>query len=461
MRTSRSFRIAALAVVPSLLLVSGARVASAAGHPGSNPTEIVTLGSRAYFAATTAAHGRELWTTDGTRAGTHELKDINPAASSDPAGLTVAGNKLFFFAFDGAVGGLWVTDGTAPNTMLLSAGEVYNPRNVDGLLFFIRSSTVWTSDGTAAGTDPVEAIPNADLFSTGAGAYQGEYYFAKLNEPFDWRLWSSDGTPAGTHQVAVLGDDRTDVTEFVVSGGLLFFNMLEGGTGGISPGDLWVTNGTAAGTRHVKDLYPDADPKDGIEDADGVGDLTNVLGTLYFSVNNGEIWKTDGTEAGTRRLRVLNDFGNQPMVLARLKQQLMVGGSTPSGDGLDLWRSRGTKSTTVKVHSAGPYSCSESAAPDPQCVHLNYKPVAAGGLLFYASEEGTPGIELWVTNGFAAGTRMVKDIRNGTNSARPSDCAKFGTRVLFVANDGKHGRELWISDGTAPGTKLVKDINPG
>ncbi|MEZ5990306.1 MAG: hypothetical protein R3F30_14540 [Planctomycetota bacterium] len=32
---------------------------------------------------------------------------------------------------------------------------------------------------------------------------------------------------------------------------------------------------------------------------------------------------------------------------------------------------------------------------------------------------------------------------------------------MFTAEDGTNGRELWISDGTAAGTSLVKDITPG
>ena len=42
------------------------------------PRSITVAGSVAYFAATDAAHGEELWRTDGTAAGTKLVKDIRP-----------------------------------------------------------------------------------------------------------------------------------------------------------------------------------------------------------------------------------------------------------------------------------------------------------------------------------------------------------------------------------------------
>ena len=455
---SLSTRVGLFVAIATLSLFGAALPVAAAGHPSSDPTEITKFGSRAYFAATTAAHGRELWTSDGTSSGTFEFKDINPAGSSSPSDFTVVGDRLFFAAYDGiAGGGLWVSDGTQGGTIPLSEGSVHAPRNVGGTLFFLRDDTVWTSDGTIGGTDAVEAIPNVTYFGiAGAVAYQGAYYFAVFEDGVGWSLWSSDGTPPGTGEVAPLTTFSEDVAEFVVSGGLLFFNMLRGGTGGANPGDLWKSDGTTAGTGQVKDLYPPPDPEDPT-DADGVGDLTKVAGTLFFSVSNTEVWKTNGTEAGTTRLKALQGT-NTRMVLSRLNNKLMF--SIDPGAELELWRSKGTKASTKNVHAAGPYSCSESAAPDPNCVRLNYKPASVGSLLFYASE-GTAGIELWATDGTSAGTYLVKDIRKGVNSSRPSDLSGFGEDLLFVANNGKHGRELWISDGTTDGTKLLKDINPG
>ncbi|HSH43773.1 MAG TPA: ELWxxDGT repeat protein, partial [Arenicellales bacterium] len=85
-------------------------------------------------------------------------------------------------------------------------------------------------------------------------------------------------------------------------------------------------------------------------------------------------------------------------------------------------------------------------------------------LLFFAGnhgEDGVPGAcQLWASNGSAAGTRMVKDIRPGA-CARPSGFAAFQGRVFFAASDDTHGEELWASDGTADGTTMVVDLRPG
>ncbi len=35
------------------------------------------------------------------------------------------------------------------------------------------------------------------------------------------------------------------------------------------------------------------------------------------------------------------------------------------------------------------------------------------------------------------------------------------SHLLFFATDSTHGRELWVTDGTAAGTTLVKDIQSG
>ena len=51
--------------------------------------------------------------------------------------------------------------------------------------------------------------------------------------------------------------------------------------------------------------------------------------------------------------------------------------------------------------------------------------------------------------------------RPGAASSYPSGLTDVGGTLFFTADDGSHGTELWKSDGTAAGTVLVKDIRPG
>ena len=96
----------------------------AGGTGGSSPSDFEPLpGGRAVFAAQNGAAGTELWVTNGTASGTTLLSDINAGlSSSSPARLTALGNgRAVFVATDAAAGSEpWVTDGTAAGTTRLA-----------------------------------------------------------------------------------------------------------------------------------------------------------------------------------------------------------------------------------------------------------------------------------------------------------------------------------------------------
>ena len=116
-------------------------------------------------------HGKELWRSNGTLAGTRMVKDINPGSGlGTGAGSTAVGGTLYFSATDGVHGGeLWRTDGTRAGTRMVkdidpgSGSGASEMTDVGGTLYFIaddglHGAELWTSDGTEAGTTMVKEI---------------------------------------------------------------------------------------------------------------------------------------------------------------------------------------------------------------------------------------------------------------------------------------------------------------
>src|SRR5262245_16700228 len=68
-----------------------------------NPTNLLAVGDRLFFLGEDAAHGRELWVSQGTAATTRMVRDILPGSgTSNITGLTPFGNRVAFAAQDGS-----------------------------------------------------------------------------------------------------------------------------------------------------------------------------------------------------------------------------------------------------------------------------------------------------------------------------------------------------------------------
>jgi ELWxxDGT repeat protein len=103
-----------------------------------------------------------------------------------------------------------------------------------------------------------------------------------------------------------------------------------------------------------------------------------VNGTLFFVADDGtngrELWKSDGTDAGTVMVRDILT----PLSAAGTRNALSL--------------TQGIGSNPLELQNVG------------------------GTLYFYAND-GAHGIEPWRSDGTSAGTFMIKDINYGTNSS--------------------------------------------
>ena len=240
-----------------------------------------------------------------------------------------------------------------------------------------------------------------------------------------------------------------------VNGALMFV-----GNDGIHGSEFWKSDGTDLGTVMVKDIWPG--PEDGADELDPRYYVVSDDGTLFFSACDGvhgvELWKSDGTEAGTVMVKDSGPgtVGIFPYYLTDVNGVVFFRGYDDV-HGTQLWKSDGTEAGTfmVKDINQGPYA--KSSKPD-QLTNVN-------GTLFFAADDGLHGIELWKSDGTAGGTVLVKDIYPGLglvpNSSNPHDLIDVNGTLFFTAWDGVHGNELWKSDGTEAGTVMVKDMIPG
>ncbi|GAB2634742.1 hypothetical protein GCM10027035_29940 [Emticicia sediminis] len=439
---------------------------------GSNPSNLRELNGSLIFSAQSSTFGTELWKSDGTAAGTTLLKNIYPSSSSSsPQDLTKCDNKIFFTAENGTVGReLWVTDGTTAGTNLVkdinlsnSAGDISFPLNsnqrkfinVNGTLFFIANSGIegnelWKSDGTTSGTNLVKDF----LPGTLSGGYSnftvvGSKLYFIVEDNGIKKLCISDGTTAGSISLETIapGLDMTNGYPLVDIGNTLLFVAYHSQYGY----ELYKTDGTLAGTSFLKDIdtnpfYP------------SVFNLktSNSNVTLFNFDNNKnglELWRTDGSTNGTREMVNLNpypilniDSYNNYSGASSVNQIIAFNNEFYISINGSIWKTDGVNAPVI-------FKGINSFSPS----HSSNKMAVSNGKLFFNNPEDS---QLWATDGTEAGTYLVKAITGGS-TFDPSQMIDINGTLFFSAYSSSTGYELWKSDGTTAGTILIKDITSG
>ncbi len=395
------------------------------------------------------------------------VSDINSGtASSAPSNLLAVGNVVYFSATDATHGAeLWKSDGTAAGTMLVadinSGTASSSPTNLtyfNGYVYFAATDTVhgtelWRTDGTSAGTTLVRDInPNASSSSPTNLTVVGNYLFFTANDgTHGTELWETDGTPTGTLLVKDIdaGSASSSPSSLVNMNGTLFFAATDGVTGK----ELWSSDGTAAGTTAVADILAGSS-------SSSPTSLTVVNNTLFFvatdSTDGKELWKWNSVGG----VALVADIypgatsgtpnSSSPALLTAVGNELYFT-ATDGLHGIELWKSDGTAAGTQLVCNVGD---GNGSAAISSVVNVN-------GVVYFSAADGSHSTELWKTDGTPAGTALVDDIRPGGNSSTPANFTAANGVLYLTANDGTNGTQLWQSDGELVNTYLAANISNG
>lgn len=340
-----------------------------------------------------------------------------------------------------------------------SDSEPLNFNVVNGKLLFSANTSVgrelWISDGTTAGTKLLKDI-NAGAGSSLQNAGNGpravlgsKLVFAANDGTTGEELWVSDGTAAGT---TLLKDIYTGSNSsnpladgWAVVGTKLVFTARTLANGN----EVWVTDGTTAGTTLLKDINSGTAPS-------YPGAFVQYNSKVYFGaddgVNGSKLWVTDGTASGTQLINVPFEAPVYFVVL----NSMMISFAYDATNGVELWKTDGTVGGSSLIKDINPGFASSvpaSLRADMFAVYNNK--------LYFVADNGSNGYELWMTDGSSAGTQMVKEIRTGTGNTYIGNMQVFNNKLYFGAMDASGKRELWETDGTSGGTKIAVNTNGG
>ncbi|MBL7682718.1 MAG: T9SS type A sorting domain-containing protein [Flavipsychrobacter sp.] len=427
---------------------------------GSRVTSLTPIGEWLYMSAESDRDDAEIIRTKGTPMYVSYIKDINPGnLGSIPAAFRVFGDKIIFTAETRDEGReLWCTQGSVGNTYMISDIDTgigsSDPRGFieynNRLLFSAHSARslysaigreLWATDGTEAGTVLIKNINTGPQFANNSNPdfftiYNGKVYFAATTHTNGRELWVTDGTEAGTVMVKDLtntANASSNPEGLIVHNGKLLFSAANPGNS--SQRALWETDGTAAGTRIVKAINITPLP------ASRKTVFTPYNNLLYFfahdGINGPELWHTDGTDAGTALIKnaTTTALGTyEDIVIMNNKMYYPFSNIT---HGFELWQSDGTDTGTYMLHNM--YYAALSSMPRHLTVYKNR--------LFYTALDSTERRAIFSTDGQQYTTHEPPNI----TKAHPLDTFYFKGFTIFndalyfcAFYDSLYGAELWV-----------------
>jgi ELWxxDGT repeat protein len=500
------------------------------GVGSSSPVQLYAVGTGIVFSACKTASGCEPWASDGTGPGTVQFADIHPSGGSYPYGflwhpglarlffvaeddvhgtelwqrvggvtsrvtdlapglidglpngLAALTTKLLFTGYDGSSGTrLYTYDGTtvAQIMNLSTAGPPSRPENTlpwNGRIYFLESGTCWFSDGTSAGTVAWQSsCYSSPPFTVGDGRLL--YGTGSVGE---LELWSIDSADVEVQETD-LASYSSNPGGFTWLGESTFFAADDG----VSGSELWVSDGTPAGTA-LLDLNSGAA-------GSAPSSLTPFEGEIWFAATTPatgfELWHSDGTVGGTEVVELrTGSSGSSPSRFVVLGSTLFFvaydellgeqlfriadagspavmldyanqSGLSPeklvsTGDRLFFFgesSSTGRELFTIRENEAEPTPI--EIVPGPGWPDDQDELVAWNGAAYFMADDGVTGRQIWRSDGVS-----VAPVSSLSGGSTPENLTAGPGGVYFVYADSAFGSELWRTDGVA--TVRISDINP-
>jgi hypothetical protein len=248
-------------------------------------------------------------------------------------------------------------------------------------------------------------------------------------------LWASNGTAAGTTPLSIKGAAASGLaaTDLTVFGKEILFS----GADNAGYRGLWVTDGTAKDTHEIVQT---GEPF-GFAESLNPEFMTVVAGKQVFFAADGGLWKTNGTALGTKEIVVPGGYDNGLDVnpeypgLVRFGSKVLFVGTTASG-ATDIFVSDGT--------SKGSYALTWSGTAAE-----NFE--VFGNQVLFEAEDASRKEGLWITNGSKNGTHEIKismAYSQGFFSLVSFAGAAIGKEFVFSGTNVLEQTGLWVTNGT-------------
>ena len=313
------------------------------------------------------------------------------------------------------------------------------------------------------GSTDTEPVFVSDSYGTNNKWNSKVFYQAKGTQPVI-NLAVTDGTAAGTVFVKNIGGAGpalyAGISQMVAAQNFMYISTLNYVSSfSTAKYELWRSDGTAAGTFLLKSF--DVTTTSQIMPISNFTSRTsqlviNVVGdVLYFAgydaVNGNEFWKSDGTAAGTTLVKNMRPGSSSsfPNAFCRVGSKIVF--TAFDGVSADLWQTDGTEGGTIKLKDFSPGN--NAFGTSGERGSALYK----GKMYFYASESAT-GTEVWSTDGTEAGTNLLVDANPGAAGSIPSiqqslTFIQDSNYLYFVTRANTNSPyHVWRTDGTTPGT---------